>query len=219
MAPVDGDAWGESAARRRRCVRYQFRAADPRHRERRRQLDPHQAEPDRNAVGDAGGDGDRAPRRLLDRHQPSLRRDRGCNDRRSRGGDERRADQDRQPRAQRAEREIQPAHPHRADAGRRRTLRRPHRAAGVTDGRAIRAAGAEDAPWIASYLREQWHATVMVVHGERIDLTLLPALIAGDRRGLLTWRRLGDDAELASINATPPWEGTGTALVEALVAL
>ena len=89
----------------------------------------------------------------------------------------------------------------------------------MTDGRAIRAAGAEDASWIASYLREQWHATVMVVHGERIDLTLLPALIAGDRRGLLTWRRLRDDAELASINATPPWEGTGTALVEALVAL
>ena len=90
----------------------------------------------------------------------------------------------------------------------------------MTQSPAIRAAGPEDAPWIEAYLREQWRGAIaMVVHGESIDLTSLPALIAGDRRGLLTWRRLGGDAELASINATPAWEGTGTALVEALVAL
>ena len=87
----------------------------------------------------------------------------------------------------------------------------------MTQSPAIRAAGPDDTAWIESYLRAQWHTTIMVVHGERIDLASLPALIAGDRHGLVTWRRLGDDAELASINATPPWEGTGTALVEALV--
>jgi hypothetical protein len=56
-----------------------------------------------------------------------------------------------------------------------------------------------------------------VVHGESIDPASLPALIADDRRGLLTWRRLGDDAELVTINAIPPGQGTGTALLEALV--
>jgi GNAT superfamily N-acetyltransferase len=81
----------------------------------------------------------------------------------------------------------------------------------------IRAAEPTDASWIEHFLRERWGATTTVVHGESIDAALLPALIAGDRVGLVTYRPVGDDAELVTINADPPGEGTGTALLEALV--
>ena len=43
----------QGPARRRRPVRHQHRAAQARDRLRRRQLDPHQGQPDRHAVGDA----------------------------------------------------------------------------------------------------------------------------------------------------------------------
>ena len=81
----------------------------------------------------------------------------------------------------------------------------------------IRAAEPADASWIAHFLRERWGATTTVVHGESIDAAFLPALVAEDRNGLVTYRLLGDDAELVTINADPPGEGTGTALLEALV--
>ncbi len=81
----------------------------------------------------------------------------------------------------------------------------------------IRQAESADAEWIGCFLRERWRATTMAVHGELIDASALPALIAGNGQGLATWRRLGDDAELVSINAVPAGAGIGTALIEALV--
>jgi hypothetical protein len=44
-------------------------------------------------------------------------------------------------------------------------------------------------------------------------------LIAENRRGLATYRRLGRDAELVTLDAVPAGIGTGTALVETLAAL
>jgi GNAT superfamily N-acetyltransferase len=55
------------------------------------------------------------------------------------------------------------------------------------------------------------------VHEESVDAALLPALIAGNRQGLATYRLLGDDAELMTLDATPAHAGTGTAIVSALV--
>ena len=55
-------------------------------------------------------------------------------DRRPGGGDQCRADQDRQPVAQRSAGEIQPVDPHRGDARHRRALRRPHRPAPLIAG-------------------------------------------------------------------------------------
>jgi GNAT superfamily N-acetyltransferase len=80
----------------------------------------------------------------------------------------------------------------------------------------IRQAGPADAAWIACFLRARWRATTMAVHGEIIDAAALPALIAGNRQGLATYRRLGRDAELVSLDAVPAQAGTGTALIEAL---
>jgi hypothetical protein len=59
---------------------------------------------------------------------------------------------------------------------------------------------------------------MIVVHGESIDAAALPALIAGNHQGLATYRLLGHDAELVTLDATPPNTGTGTAIIEALVA-
>ena len=67
----------------------------------------------------------------------------------------------------------------------------------------IRPPEAADAPWIAGFLREQWHATTQVVHGEIIDAAVLPALIAGEREGVATYRWLGRDAEQLTRNAEP----------------
>jgi len=80
----------------------------------------------------------------------------------------------------------------------------------------VRPAGAADATWIGDFLRERWGATTVVAHGEVIDAAQLPALVAEPRRGLATYRRLGGDAELVTLDAVPPGSGTGTALIEAL---
>jgi GNAT superfamily N-acetyltransferase len=81
----------------------------------------------------------------------------------------------------------------------------------------IRDATSADASWIAEFLVSRWQSTMIGGHGTLIDATSLPALIAGDRAGLATYRLLGEDAELVSINALPPGRGTGTALIDALV--
>ena len=108
-AEDDWDAWkllteplgGKIQTGRRRYVRHQPRAPAPRHRRRVGQCDPDQGQPDRHAVRDAGDGGNRPSRRLDRGHEPPLGRDRGLHHRRPRGGHELRADQDRQPGAQR----------------------------------------------------------------------------------------------------------------------
>jgi GNAT superfamily N-acetyltransferase len=82
----------------------------------------------------------------------------------------------------------------------------------------IRPSGPADAVWISSILRDRWGAATIVVHGEVIEAARLPALMAGDRHGLATYRWLDRDAELVTLNADPTGVGTGTAFIEALVA-
>ena len=81
--------------------------------ERCRQRDPDQGQPDRHAVRNAGDHRDRAQGRLPLRHEPPLGRDRGRDHRRPRGCHQLRADQDRQPVAQRPHGEIQSVDAHR----------------------------------------------------------------------------------------------------------
>lgn len=82
----------------------------------------------------------------------------------------------------------------------------------------IRMGGPADAAWIDEFLRNRWGAITIVVHGEVIEANTLPALIAMARnqRGLATYRRLGRDAELVTLDADPTGIGTGAALVEGL---
>ena len=82
----------------------------------------------------------------------------------------------------------------------------------------IHAAGHADAEWINQFLRERWGVTTTVVHNEVIDAATLPALIAGNRQGLATYRWHQQDAELVTLNAVPAGIGTGSALIATLVA-
>src|SRR5262249_38778979 len=67
-------------------------------------------------------------------------------------------------------------------------------------------------------LKDRWTSTTVVVHGEVIDPTQLEGLIATTARGLATYRRFDREAELVTLDADPVGVGTGTALIEALVA-
>ncbi len=103
----------------RRPLRHQHRTAQARDRLRRRQLDPHQGQPDRHAERDAGGDRDGASGRLHRGHVAPLRGDRGHDDRRPGGGHGLRPDQDRRAVAQRSRGQVQPAAADRGGARRR----------------------------------------------------------------------------------------------------
>ena len=74
----------------------------------------------------------------------------------------------------------------------------------------------DDAAWIADLLRSRWGQPVMVVHGEEVDARAIPALVAGDRAGLATYRLIGDETELVTLDAVEPGRGVGTRLLEAL---
>ena len=107
MSEDDWDGWKlltekhrqSLPARRRRPLRHQHRAARRGHRRGRRQLDPRQGQPDRLADRDARRRRDGAARRPYRGHVAPLGRDRGRDDRRPRGRDQLRPDQDRLARA------------------------------------------------------------------------------------------------------------------------
>ncbi len=126
MDEEDWDGWqtlterlgATRPARRRRPVRHEHRAPQARHRARGRQLDPHQGQPDRHAHRDARRDPHGARGRLHRRHVAPLGGDRGRHDRRPRGRDRLRADQDGRPVALGPRGEVQPAPAHRGAARR-----------------------------------------------------------------------------------------------------
>jgi Acetyltransferase (GNAT) family len=58
----------------------------------------------------------------------------------------------------------------------------------------------------------------VVASGELVDAAALPALVAGERQGLLTWRRLDQrTAELVTLDAVTQRRGIGSALLTALL--
>lgn len=84
----------------------------------------------------------------------------------------------------------------------------------------IRASTEADREWIRRQLVESWGSHMMVLRGELIDATACPALIAGDREGLLHYRALSDDVcEIVTLEAFRTGRGIGTALIEAMAAM
>jgi GNAT superfamily N-acetyltransferase len=77
--------------------------------------------------------------------------------------------------------------------------------------------------WIEKILSERWGRPEILVHGERIDAQNIPALIAGQQLGLLTYqiRSAGEVgiAEIITLDAITPKQGIGTALLDALVTM
>jgi GNAT superfamily N-acetyltransferase len=83
----------------------------------------------------------------------------------------------------------------------------------------VRMATVEDAAWVAGVLGDSWGSAVMVVHGESIDATRCPALVAtgadGERIGLLTYRDDARGREVVSLDGVRPRRGAGSALLHA----
>jgi ribosomal protein S18 acetylase RimI-like enzyme len=81
----------------------------------------------------------------------------------------------------------------------------------------IRERSDDDAPWMRALLHQRWNGTIMYVHGEAIDVMALPALVAGENKGLATYRIMDGEAELVSLDAVDPGQGVGTSLLTALI--
>ena len=79
----------------------------------------------------------------------------------------------------------------------------------------------EDQPWIEKILSERWGGVKVIAHNEIFDAQSLPALIAGEKDGLATFRIQQRDqikfAELMTLDAVKANQGVGTALIEALI--
>jgi GNAT superfamily N-acetyltransferase len=81
----------------------------------------------------------------------------------------------------------------------------------------VRERAPDDQGWIEQWLASRWGGVTIYAHGRRHDAACLPALIAGRRDGLATYLIESAGAELVTLDAAPPWRGTGTALLAALV--
>ena len=83
----------------------------------------------------------------------------------------------------------------------------------------IRSITPDDAAWIGAFIREQWHADIVVAHGTAYEPVRLPGFVAdyaGEHVGLLTYLVEGDACEVVSINSTRPGLGIGKALIDAI---
>ena len=80
----------------------------------------------------------------------------------------------------------------------------------------IRDRSEDDIPWMRALLIQRWNGTTIYVHGEAIDAMMLPAMVAGEREGLATYRVKNAEAELVSLDAVEPGRGIGARLLAAL---
>jgi GNAT superfamily N-acetyltransferase len=83
----------------------------------------------------------------------------------------------------------------------------------------VRSRQHDDAAWIESMLRERWGGRSVVVHDQLFEPATLPALVADQHAGLVTYTVRSDLAEIVTLDAIVPRQGVGTALVNGLVDL
>jgi ribosomal protein S18 acetylase RimI-like enzyme len=79
----------------------------------------------------------------------------------------------------------------------------------------------DDRGWAEAFMNDAFGGALQARRGELIDVLALPGFVAERSRraiGLLTYRRDGDECELAFMAAFERHQGAGTALLEALVA-
>jgi len=82
----------------------------------------------------------------------------------------------------------------------------------------IRPKTAADQPWIEEVLERLWGSRTIAVHGQLFDAAAMPALIAGDRLGLLSYTVEPPSAEIVTLNTLEPRQGIGSTLLAALAA-
>ena len=83
----------------------------------------------------------------------------------------------------------------------------------------VRDAAPADKAWIAETLEREWGGAAIALHGEMIDALALPAIIAGEHAGLLTYRIDIDRAraDIVTVNSFSPGRYIGTALIDGLI--
>lgn len=80
----------------------------------------------------------------------------------------------------------------------------------------VREATEDDLKWIRERVLIYWGSTKMVLRGEIVDAATCQALVAGDGMGFLHHRVLRPGVgEIVTLEAVLPFQGIGTALVEA----
>ena len=85
----------------------------------------------------------------------------------------------------------------------------------------IRPVDSGDGEWIARIIAERWGAEFVVAHNEVFHCRDLPGFIAIDgeeKVGLLTYKIVGDECEIVSLDSLRPCKGIGTALIDAVKA-
>lgn len=86
----------------------------------------------------------------------------------------------------------------------------------------IRPTDLSDSPLIRQFTREHWADDFVVAHGVVYYPHQLPGFIAQDGKGAMigfaSYKLSPPDCELVTLNADPPGQGVGTALVSAVIA-
>jgi GNAT superfamily N-acetyltransferase len=85
----------------------------------------------------------------------------------------------------------------------------------------IRPVDLDDGDWIAQFITERWGAEFIAAHYEVFHCRDLPGFVAteGEEKvGLLTYKIVGDDCEIVSLDSLRPCFGIGTGLVDAVKA-
>ena len=85
----------------------------------------------------------------------------------------------------------------------------------------IRPVDSNDADWIAQFITKRWGAEFVAAHYEVYHCRDLPGFIAteGEEKvGLLTYKIVGDDCEIVSLDSLQPCMGIGTDLIDAVKA-
>lgn len=69
---------------------------------------------------------------------------------------------------------------------------------------------------VSAFIRERWHGTDMIVHGERIDMKRASGVMAWDGdaiAGLVTYRIANRECEILSLDSLREGRGVGSALI------
>ena len=85
----------------------------------------------------------------------------------------------------------------------------------------VRPVAAGDEAWVRKAIRARWGGETVVSRGAVWEPASLPGFVAeegGRRIGLITYRDVGDECEIVTIDALVERAGVGTVLIEAVVA-
>lgn len=83
----------------------------------------------------------------------------------------------------------------------------------------VRPVDANDREWIARLITERWGAEFIVAHHQVYHCGNLPGFVAvrgQERAGLLTYKIVGDECEVVSLDSLEPCGGIGTGLMDAV---